>query len=76
LNDYNLQGYLQNFRTYDFENRGTYNINNRLYIGRAGLGPIATRFEKLIICFETGTVYITREKKEDLQDVLHYSFLI
>jgi hypothetical protein len=37
-----------------------------LYIGRSGLGPIATRFGRLIMCFETGTVYITLENKRRL----------
>jgi hypothetical protein len=37
-----------------------------LYIGRGGLGPIATKFGKLIICFETGTVFITKSKQRRL----------
>jgi hypothetical protein len=66
LNNYNLQGYLEEFRIEDYNSRGAYNVDNRLYIGRAGLGPIATTFQKLIICFETGTVFITKLKQRGL----------
>jgi hypothetical protein len=59
LSNYNLQGYLERFRTDDKNSRNAYNVKNRLFIGRAGLGPIATRYKKLIICFETVTVYVT-----------------
>jgi hypothetical protein len=66
LNNYNLQGYLQQFRVDNRNSRCVYNIDNGLYIGRAGLGPIATRFGKLIIYFETGTVFITNKKQRKL----------
>jgi hypothetical protein len=74
LNNYNLQGYLEQFRVNDFKSRGVYNINNRLYIGRGGLDPIATKFGKLIICFETETIFVRKKNKEDLQHALHYFF--
>jgi hypothetical protein len=66
LNNYNLQGYLEQFRVNDYKSRGAYNVDNGFFIGRPGLGPIATRFEKLIICFETGTVFITKSKRRRL----------
>jgi hypothetical protein len=44
LNNYNLQGYLEQFRVNDKNSRGVYNVDNELYIGRGGLGPIASRF--------------------------------
>jgi hypothetical protein len=47
-----------------------------LFIGREELGFIAIEFGKMIICFETGTVFVTQKNKEDLQDMLHYSFPI
>jgi hypothetical protein len=64
LNNYNLQSYLERFRVDDKNSRGMYNVDNRLYIGRGGLGPIATKFGKLIICFETGTVFDTKKTKK------------
>jgi hypothetical protein len=66
LNDYNLQGYLEQFRTDDCSSRGGYNIDNGLFIGRAGLGPITTIFERLIMCFETGTVLVTKSNQRRL----------
>jgi hypothetical protein len=66
LNNYNLQGYLEQFRINDYKSRGTYNVDNRLFIGRGGLGPIATRFGKLIICFDTGIVFVTKLKQRRL----------
>jgi hypothetical protein len=62
LNNYNLHGYLEQFRVNDYNSRSAYNVDNGLYIGRGGLGPIATRFKKLIICFETGTIFVTKSK--------------
>jgi hypothetical protein len=53
LNNYNLQGYLEQFRVNDYNNRGGYNVDNGLFIGRGRLGPIATKFGKMITCFET-----------------------
>jgi hypothetical protein len=43
LNNYNVQGYLEQFRVNDFKSRGG------LFIGRSGLCPIATKIGKLII---------------------------
>jgi hypothetical protein len=37
-----------------------------LFIGRAVLDPIATKFGKLIICFETGTFLVTKSKQTRL----------
>jgi hypothetical protein len=53
LNNYNLKDYLEQFRVNDYNNKNIHNVDNGLFIGRAGLGPIATRFGKLIKCFET-----------------------
>jgi hypothetical protein len=66
LNNYNLQGYLEQFRVDDRNSRGAYNVDNGLYIGRGGFGPIATKFGKLIICIETGTVIVTKLKQRRL----------
>jgi hypothetical protein len=65
LNNYNLQGYLEHFRVNNY-NKGEYNVDNGFFIGRGGLGPIATKFGKLIICFETGTVFVTKSGKRRL----------
>jgi hypothetical protein len=58
LNNYNLQGYLEQFRVNDYKSRGGYNVDNGLFIERGGLGLIATKFGKLIKCFETGAVFV------------------
>jgi hypothetical protein len=63
LNNYNLQDYLEQFRVNDYKSRGAYNVDNKLYIGRARLGSIATKFGKLIIYFETGTVFVTKKQR-------------
>jgi hypothetical protein len=42
----------------------TYNTDNGLFVGRGGLGLIATKFGKMIICFETGTVFVTKKTKK------------
>jgi hypothetical protein len=34
LNNYNLHGYLEQFRVNDYNSRGEYNVDNGLYIGR------------------------------------------
>jgi hypothetical protein len=49
-----LQLYLQQFRDIDVQNRNTYSLEDELHIGRKGLGLIATKFNKVIICFITG----------------------
>jgi hypothetical protein len=41
-----------------------------LYIGRAGLGPIATKSGKMIICFETGTVFVTKSIYKKCRSIL------
>jgi hypothetical protein len=64
LNNYNLQDYLEQFRVNDKNSTGAYNVDNGLYIGRGGLGPISTRFGKLIMCFETGAVFVTKKTKK------------
>jgi hypothetical protein len=46
--------YLQQLSDIDVLNRNTYTLEDGLYIGRKLLGPIATKFNKVIICFETG----------------------
>jgi hypothetical protein len=33
-------------------------VDNGLYIGKTGLGPIATKLGKVIICFETWGVML------------------
>jgi hypothetical protein len=66
LINYNLHGYLEEFRVNYYNNRGAYNVNNELFIGRGGLSPIATKFGKVIICFKTGTVSITKSGKRRL----------
>jgi hypothetical protein len=66
LINYNLQGYLEQFRVNDYNNRGGYNIDNGLFIRTQGLGPIATKFGKMIICFETGIVFVTKSEKRRL----------
>jgi hypothetical protein len=53
LRDLQLQLYLQQFRDIDVQNRNTYTLEDGLYIGRKGLGAIATNFRKIIISFHT-----------------------
>jgi hypothetical protein len=55
-----LQLYLQQFRDIDVQNRHTFILEDGLYIGRKGLGPIATKFNKVIIGFITGK-YTTKK---------------
>jgi hypothetical protein len=76
LNNYNLQGYLEQFRVNDYNSRGAYYIDNGLFIRRGRLGPIATKFGKMIICFETRTVIVTNKKQRRLTKRDHYSFPI
>jgi hypothetical protein len=56
MNDIQLQFYVQQFRDIDFQNRH-----------RAGLGPIATHFKKVIICFMTGKIYNNNNYKHILK---------
>jgi hypothetical protein len=70
LKDSQLQLYLQQFRVIDVQNRNTYTLEDTLYIGRKGLGPIATNFRKVIICFQTGRC--TPEKVPVTHAVLHF----
>jgi hypothetical protein len=53
LSDSRLQTYAEYIRDYEYVNRSAYNVDNGLYIGKTGLGPIATKLGKVIICFET-----------------------
>jgi glucose-6-phosphate dehydrogenase assembly protein OpcA len=46
-----LQLYLQQLRDIDVQNRNTFILEDGLYIGRKGLGPIASKLNKVIICF-------------------------
>jgi hypothetical protein len=66
LINYNFQGYLEEFRVDHYNNRGAYNVDNELYIGRGRLTLIATKFEKVIICFESGTVFVRKSEKRKL----------
>jgi hypothetical protein len=54
VRDEQLHLYLQQFRDVDVQNRNTYTLEDGLYIGRKELGRIATKFNKVIICFITG----------------------
>jgi hypothetical protein len=42
LNNYNLRDYLEQFGVYDYNGRGAYNVDNRLYIEKGGLCSLAT----------------------------------
>jgi hypothetical protein len=66
LINYNLLCYLEQFRVNDYKGRGVYSVDNGLFIEREGLGPIARKFGKMIICFETGTVFVTKSKQTKL----------
>jgi hypothetical protein len=46
-----LQLYLQQFKDINVQNRNTYTLEDGFYIRRKGLGNIATKYEKVIICF-------------------------
>jgi hypothetical protein len=66
LNNYNLQSYLEQFRVNDYNSRGVYNVDNGLFIGKGGLGSLVIKFGKMIICFETGTVFVRKLKQRRL----------
>jgi hypothetical protein len=61
LNDRRLQAYAELIRGCDYANRVAYNLKDWLNIWWTGLGPIATKFGKVIICFETGGPNVKRE---------------
>jgi hypothetical protein len=44
LSDLRLQANVEHIRDCDYANRGVYNVQNGLYIGKSGLIPIATKF--------------------------------
>jgi hypothetical protein len=61
LSDQRLQAYGEYIRDCDYENRGSYNLWDWMYIGRIGLGLIPTKFCKVIICFETRGWNVNRQ---------------
>jgi hypothetical protein len=56
----------EHFRVNDYNSRSVYIIDNGLFIERGGLGRITTKFGKMIIRFETGTVFVTKSWKKRL----------
>jgi hypothetical protein len=62
LNNYNLQGYLEQFRVNDYSYRNAYNVDNGLFIGRGGLRPIVIKFKKVIYV----SVFVTKSDKRRL----------
>jgi hypothetical protein len=53
LHDQQIQIYIQQFRDIEVLNNNSYTLEDGLYIGRGGLGYIATKFIKVIIFFDT-----------------------
>jgi hypothetical protein len=61
LSDSRLLAYVEHIEDCDYANIRTYNLQDGLYIGKTGLGPIAIKTGKTIICFETGGVDVNKE---------------
>jgi hypothetical protein len=66
LRDSQLQLHLQQFTQIDIQNRNIYTLENELYIGRKGLGPMAIKFKKVTICFQTRKYIISKNFGEIL----------